>query len=158
MNVPQNIPFIAPPATQNGGPVRYSNWQLFCSYGQASEIAALANAAIAKAALTGSVTIRDGIADGEYANNGFLLNVPVNNPPEPSDVSIWLFEGTLQGGNSTYVIDDVLAQIIYRQLFPIGMDQGANGWTPPVGPALGLALAPYAGGPGLAELKWQPTP
>ena len=84
---------LAPPrnATQDGYPVPFGNGVLFCAYDIATQILNLLQAAV-NALGTGSLSIVDGIAVGDYI--GFAINPPPGTPPLPTDESIWEIKGS----------------------------------------------------------------
>ena len=143
---PKEVPFISPPAAQNGKPVPASNWRYFSNYEQATQqLERFQNSARQIPGITSfNFSIVDGVVSEE---DGYVLETPVPEPPTPGSITSWHIEGIAVVGGVSYVVNEWVGAIIYRGTYPSGTDFKPTGWG---GPTLYFQLLPY-GPTGLAE-------
>jgi hypothetical protein len=177
LNIPDNLPFIAPVGvTMNGYTLPRSQYQMFCQYGQAAELLSVAIQPAVTAAfgttasgaplvtakivdgVNGYVTVEGGPPQPEQLYMEFAEAFPPEPPPVgplPTDVSVWVVEFEDNIGGESFQDLDPAAQLLYRQFFPDQIDQGAQGWTAPMGPYINMDVLEDGG---VIELKWSPHP
>jgi|ERR1700722_3916786 len=108
--IPSGPPFSVPPgATFNGGQVPTADASLYATPADATKLLIAYKVAQAKAELTGTISLADGISDGDYPRF----------TPGSDGSSIFLIKGNLtDAAGNAYLLKDVAGDLQKRSLEP----------------------------------------
>lgn len=135
-----------PPALFNNQPVPEADWPEFSEYGQANDeyLPLFLNAAKNLGATEINFALVDGIAAGY---DDFVLTVPLNNPPLPTNITTWTIYGYMIIAGVKYLVDEWTGDLDNRKTHQNTFDMESPGF----GPNLTFALVPSEG---LATARW----
>lgn len=114
---PTGVPFSAPPATINGGPIPQNQWARFAYRAQASVM--LADALAAIEAIPGAKILDLAVVDNTSAD-GYALNVPLNAAdPLPTDIAdFWIYGHVSVNGSNPQEIAEWAGELYARSIKP----------------------------------------